>query len=89
MNETRGSKLNKELPRSTILAINIYLHGLGKMHIKKVFLSGRTTKKGGGLKTPVPLRRKTLFYDLQKKKKMQVMFSAGQYRSTEKGFEKN
>ena len=41
---------------------------LRKTHIKKCFfLSGRTTKRGGGVKTPVPIRiKKLLFYDWKK-----------------------
>ena len=57
---------------------------LGKAHIKRVFVSGRISKRGEGVKPPEPLRKNTdLFYDLNKidqnlmkknEKKLHVMF---------------
>ena len=35
---------------------------LGTTHIKKVFFSGQTTKRGGGGKPPEPLGKKTLYF---------------------------
>ena len=66
-----------------------------------MFFSGPTTKRGGGeVKPSQPLRKKEKNLWFKKKlpephetqekfiKKLYVMFSAGQYRPTEKGYEK-
>ena len=52
-----------------------------RTHIKSVFLSGRTTKRGKGVIRPEPLRKKRKNYFKKN------MISAGQYQSTEKGYE--